>query len=938
MQTAAGANQEVGNRCVYDGNSGEERLVGYLFTDIDGSTEKWERTPGEMRAALARHDALIDEIVARNGGAIRDHAGDGVFAVFPAGNPLQCAIDIQLSLQAQDWREIGGLTVRVGIHCSAVPVADDIDRAQVNRAARIMASAWGGQIVLSSVAVGAYPTPIGCQLTELGLCRFKGIDEPLRLLGLLHPTFQQVEFPPLRALAGDSHTAFVQVNPIYGRDQELADVIEKLSTDVRLLTVVGPGGNGKTRLAYEVAAGLSGRKVVYFVSLDDASTSSEAVVALAAALRFPLHRRASQEEQILEYLRGKDCLIIFDQIDRLVGDASFFARVLAACPRVRVLTTSREPLLLPGETVFRLFGLPLPGVDREALDSAPAVLLFAQTARAVDPGFRLHEGELEAFREICKTVSGSPLALHLLAQWSNLYSIPEILERLSEGLDFLSELESESRNLRKVFEGSWEILTREQREALSSLSVFRSGFDARAAQTVAATGPAILSVLERKCLLERRDRRRFVMHPLIHDYALARLPELRDATGVEQTFRRHCEYYLTLMRERYAAARGTQQGAVLDELQGEIANIGAAWRSAIEREDWGRVRECVEPLFYFFVLRSMFRECAALFEPAVAEPELQRYFLAIRANCTIHQGDYTTSEDLARRALDGGAANPITVAHCYQALGNIAHARGELAIARLHYERALSERVGAGDQMGSYWSVMSLAWLNMLLPDVAQARHWVKEAYRLCQKIGHLGGALAVHMCAGDIAVSEGRDDDAHANYRKALSVEESVNHPQYRVATLMRVGALYLKQGRCEASIGAYEEALVIAEVIGDHRQVVNVLIGVAQNRRLVGDAEAAAIAAHRALSVGQDLGSKPVIAAALLEFARAQRDIGEANAAARAVGLARLLGDEAVQVEADALSAALPSVQMDHASEQQVEDAVIELINQREFGELTL
>lgn len=921
---------------MYDAESGEERLVGYLFTDIDGSTEKWERTPNEMKDALARHDALIDAIVARNGGTIRDHAGDGVFATFPTGNPLQCAIEIQLSLQAENWKNVGGLAIRIGVHCGVIPANGDLDRAQVNRAARIMTSAWGGQIVLSSMAVGAYATPIGCELTELGLCRFKGIDEPLRLFGLIHANLERDEFPPLRAVSGLSHTTFVQVSPIYGRDEELAEITKRLTAEVRLLTIVGPGGNGKTRLAYEVAAALSDRVVVYFVSLDNASTASEAIAALAAALRFPLNRRASQEDQILEYLREKDSLIIFDQVDRLVGEKQFFARLLAGCPQLRILATSREPFLLEGEQVLRLFGLPLPPKHRDAFDSAPAVVLFVQAARAVDPGFCLRLGEIAAFHEICRAVSGSPLALHLTAQWTNLYSVAEILERLGGGVDFLSEIGGEQRNLRSVFEGSWALLTREQQLGLARLSVFSSGFDSRAAQHVASISPATLSVLERKCLLERREGRRFVMHPLIHDYAAERLEILTELDGQRQIRRRHSEYYLTLMRERFAAARGAQQGGVLDELQNELANVRVGWRHAIAAEDWSRVRECTEPLFYFFVLRSMFREGSVAFETAVAEPELHRYFLGIRANCMMHQGDYAASEELALRALEGGARDPTIAAHCYQALGNTAHARGELLTARLHYERALSERAGAGDYMGSYWSAISLAWLHLLLPDVPQARHWVKEAYRLCQKIGHLGGALAVHVCAGDIAAGEGREEDAHANYRKALSVEESVHHPQYRATTLIRIGALLLKQGRHEASIEAYEEALDVAEIIGDHRQVVGVVLGLAQNFRRQGNLGAAKTQAHRALSLSHELVSKPLIGASLLEFAREEHEAGESATAARALGLAQALAVETIQTECDALAAILPPVPPVAASE--IDDAILELLNEREFGALKL
>src|SRR6185312_3102062 len=237
----------------------EDRPLGYLFTDIDDSTGKWESSAEAMKLALARHDSLLDRIIAMNGGVIQDRAGDGVFAVFRTGNPVQCALDLQCALQAEDWGSVGGLHVRIGVHCGAAG-AREIDKRSTNRAARIVASAWGGQIVISAAAAAAFDAPPASERVDLGICRLKGVDEPMRLFGLMHPRLARDEFPPLRTLLSHGHAVPKPAAPIHGRDEEVKEISSKLAV-VRQMTIVGPGGNGKTRLALEIAAQRSERQL-----------------------------------------------------------------------------------------------------------------------------------------------------------------------------------------------------------------------------------------------------------------------------------------------------------------------------------------------------------------------------------------------------------------------------------------------------------------------------------------------------------------------------------------------------------------------------------------------------------------------------------------------------------------------------------------------------
>ena len=267
-------------------------LAGYLFTDIEDSTERWEQAPQRMRLAVERQNAIIDGLVARHGGFIHDRAGDGVFAIFASGNPLECALQIQLAMQREDWSTVGGLALRLGVHVGKVADGATVDQASVNRAARIMGSGWGGQIVVSGDAVAAYTAPTDATFVDLGVCQFKGIDEPLRLSGLIHPLLEKKEFPPLRSHYVQGLNIPKPAAPLFGRARETGEILDQLSSS-RLLTIVGPGGNGKTRLAIELATECSRGRSVVFVSLDFRYGRSGIHLRYRGRIALPIPRRCA---------------------------------------------------------------------------------------------------------------------------------------------------------------------------------------------------------------------------------------------------------------------------------------------------------------------------------------------------------------------------------------------------------------------------------------------------------------------------------------------------------------------------------------------------------------------------------------------------------------------------------------------------------------------
>lgn len=908
----------------------EEVPLGYLFTDIDGSVEKWEQNAEAMELAFTRHNRLLEEIIARHGGELQQNTGDGVFAIFRAGNPLQCALDLQCTLQAEDWDSVGGLLVRIGVHVGA-PGVREIDKRSIHRATRIMASAWGGQIVISAAAAAAFDMPAESERVDLGICALKGISQAMRLFGLAHPKLARNEFPPLRTLMSHGQAAPVPAAPMHGRDEEMSEIVSKLAI-VRHMTIVGPGGNGKTRLALEIAARRSELQPAYFASLEGIADDAQLTAALAKTMRLPLHGRARPEDQIVDYLRDKNALLVMDNADRLAGRTQLPGRILAACGQIQILATSREPMSIEGENVFRLRGLRWPRPTDANFRASPACVLFLQEAHAINPTFTIADGDVGVFSAICDLVGGSPLALRLTAQWTQLLALDEILARLRNGVSFLGELgDAQGSQLAWVFDGSWALLSHDQQVALARLSVFRDGFDRQAAENVAGAEVSTLGVLERKCLLEQRENHRFLLHPLIYEYAKRKLDLSPDANP-DETRRRHARYFLDHVVQCYSDARGVNQSPMLDMIEQDLANLAGAWSHALRIHELQWAREAAEAIFYSLSHRSLYRDCLLMFDAETGDAELHDHLRSMRANCQFHQGDFTAAESSARQALSGSEGDTLTSAHCHHALGCITHTRGEYALAASHYEQALAQRERLHDLIGSYYSSLSLAWAELMRDNPEGARERARQAYRFCQRAGHLGGMLAVHVCAGDIAAREDRLADAETSYRQALMVEDYVRHPQHRAAALVKLGAVYVKWNKLDLALEALEESLELAQLVGDVRIIINGRLELARLLRCRGDLARAKSELQLALAQARDLNSGHQLAALLIELARVALAANEAGMAVRIAGVLQSADLGNFKEEWSALLKTLPDAEL--SAGEKLDDVLLDLINESAFG----
>ncbi len=552
------------------------------------------------------------------------------------------------------------------------------------------------------------------------------------------------------------------------------------------------------------------------------------MAAIARALEFPFHGAATHERQLAGYLRAKKSIIVLDDPDRVAFADGVIERLLSVCPDLQFLSAARAPLELAGERVYRLSGLNYGAGDAESTISSAAGLFFTHEAKCFDSAFELNESNVPDFRDLCEALAGSPLGLQLAAPWCRVLSLGAIVERLSDAT--ASDASSPRQQLVAAIEESIRDLDPQHHRALANLAVFEGGFDSDAAECVAQAPVGVLKGLDDRNLIERIGETRFNIHPLICEHARRHLARQGDEAAA--TRQRHADFFLLLLER---AGRIPDQSVRLHTIHAEMSNIKRAWAFALQSgDDW--IWRVGEHLFYAMAMRASFRTGAALFaEPAPAgEPQL--YLDAMRANCLVHQGRLQSAETLAEASLEQ-ATRPATIAHALQALGNIAHIRGDAPAARERYQRALSLREAERDVPGAQYSALSLVLLSVLEGDMAGARANVEPLYMQYRVHSDLNGLMQAHAIAGDIALKEERFEDACHNYSNALGIEARLFNPQARAAILTRISAALLRLDRLAEAKRRGSEALDIAEEMGDARLIAAALVGLSLAHSRAGD-----------------------------------------------------------------------------------------------------
>jgi predicted ATPase/class 3 adenylate cyclase len=806
--------------------------VTFLFTDVEGSTRLLHELGAEGYGhALAGHRRLLREAFAGHGGVEVDTQGDAFFYVFPtAPEALEAAAEGQWALS------FGPVSVRMGLHTGAPHLTDEgYVGVDVHRAARIAACAHGGQVLVSA-ATAALVGRDG--LRDLGEHRLKDLSAPERIYQLGHDNF-----PPLRSL--NQTNLPLPATPFLGRAQEVAEVVDLLrSESVRLLTLTGVGGTGKTRLALEAASQLvpEYEHGVWWVTL--APLREPSLVLESAA------RTLGTNRELADYVRERQLLFLFDNFEHLLEAVPLLGELLARCPNAKALVTSREPLHLSAE---REYAVP-------TLAEAEASELFA--ARSVE------NGPQEVVAAICRRLDCLPLAVELAAARTKVLSPAAILERLQRSLPLLTggprDAPERQQTLRGTIAWSHDLLSADEQRLFARLSVFAGGCTLEAAETVCGADLDVLQALVDKSLI-RFAHGRFWMLETIREFALERRDETGDGEGLRQ---RHAAYFLELAELAKPELQAWSSSVWFDRLQAEHDNIRAALGDALEHGRADVALRLGGAVWLFWFLRGFFSEGRRWLESALAagtesDPHLRLDPLWGAGLLALWQGDVERGRAAAAELLALAAATDSSWARAIGvSIAGIAASKcgdwdqaaqlhadtaqlarelgdpwllsisvlnlGDVALNRGEYERALElfeDSLATGrerqDQDLSVRAFVNLGLTRLMLGDVQRARSLLRDSLVAAREIGHVDGFILGFVGLGAAYVREdparaarllGRADVLSEEAASSLQQFEGRVRNETEAELRTRLGEDAYESDYAEGRALALEDALALA------------------------------------------------------------------------------------------------------------------------------
>jgi predicted ATPase/class 3 adenylate cyclase len=808
--------------------------VTFMFTDIEGSTRLVQQLGTDRWSGLLeRHRELIREAIRQHGGVEVGTEGDGFFAAFPLpSEAVAAAADAQRALATEPWPDEARIRVRMGLHTGTGRLDADgtYVGADVHRAARIAAAGHGEQVVISDatriLAGGDLPAAIG--LRDLGQARLKDLDQPEQVYQLVIDGLRS-DFPPLRTLGGTPTNLPGEVTTFLGREREIGDVMVALG-QTRLLTLTGPGGTGKTRLALQVAArSMAGfPDGVWFVALGPISEADLVAPTIAHEVGIPDRGGRNPTARLIEHFRGKRTLVVLDNFEQVQPAAAVVSELITACSELAILVTSRSALHLYGEREYAVppLGVPDPQhlPDLTSLSQYEAVALFVERARAVKPGFSVTNENAPAVAEIAYRLDGLPLALELAAARIRLLNPQAMLARFNDRLDLLAaarDLPARQQTLRGAIGWSYDMLEAADRQLFAAFSVFVGGASIEAVEAVC--GPAVvdgdvidlLASLVDKSLIRQADaptgEPRFSMLNTIREYAAERLAEEGDPEAVRA---RHADWFLAVVAEAAPRLMDPDKRIHLDALEREHDNLRAAiaWVTDTGHAEIA-LRLCAG-LWRFWQMRGFLAEGRERLDRALALP-----------GATEHR-------EARLAALEG--------------IGGVAYWQGDGVAAKKYYGEALELAEAGGDPKAEADAQYNLSFAVMYAtdrptPDVSRSH--ALEALEIYRRIGDRAGEARTMWALSNVAWSSGQFTNDAVDYaRRSLAAFRELDD-RFQIGWASYTVALFALRNRDldEAALGLSESLAIFADA-RDVSGYVLVIDAVALLASLAGDLPAAA------------------------------------------------------------------------------------------------
>ena len=776
----------------------------------------------------------------------------------------------------------------------------------VHRAARIGSVGHGGQVLLSETTTSEIRNllPKDTHLRDLGEYMLKDIREPEQISQLVINRMAS-DFPPLKTLSAWPNNLPNQPTPFIGRKKELADLDELLdNADVRLVTIVGAGGMGKTRLALESGeqqlfkwTSSNGKETlrfpngVYFVPLASLDSTVGLLTAIAQAVNFQFYQGGEPKKQLLDYFREKQILLIMDNFEHMLDGTKLLAEIIQEATGVKALVTSRQMLNLRSENVYTLGGMTIPKENRSReLDQSSAVDLFVGTAQRMNPDVELTTENMRHVTHICSLVEGLPLGLELAASWVKVLSVEEIAREIQNSLDFLEsemhDVPKRHQSIRAVFDYSWKMLDRSERQIFKKLSVFRGGFDHEALRSITGATLKQLLGLVSKSLIRKSQTGRYEIHELLRQYAAGKLNEIPQEEEKVRVL--HCEYFANFMAHQEA----TITGGVTRKALTEIDNIRTGWQLATKREMVPEIRKQMLSLYWLYEIQGWYQEAEATFKQAadflrMEEPVGDKgiafgYLLALlavfisrvssyekglqslRASWTllrqldaqqeiahanmlaVHLGlttDYEEQKKILNESFETyeGLGIRWGMVNALMYLGMTASANSEYERAEKYFQEVLKISKETHNRRGVSWSLLGLGQLSHVQDDYAQAEGYFADALDISKEIGYQLSVFVNLHDLGHNALLLGDYKMAHECFEEAFVLAENSGNQIWKGSAYIDFGNLALALENTQEARDKYHSALEIGLNAQDEALCLDSLAGLAALLNTTGDNEQA-------------------------------------------------------------------------------------------------
>ena len=816
----------------------------FLFTDIEGSTALLERLgEGLYAQLLAGHHGLIRSALAAHDGREMDTQGDAFFAVFSSPRACVAAVlEMQQTLAGHAWPAGEQVRVRMGVHAGeASRTAAGLVGLEVHRAARVAAVGYGGQVLLSEAAAVLVrdALPAGVSLTDLGVHRLKDLGRPERIFQLQAAGLQS-GFRPLRSLGNPAlaNNLPARLASFVGRDRELAEVRARVASS-RLVTLTGAGGCGKTRLGLQVAAGLldGSRDGVWLVELAAVTGEDEVAAAISRALGLAARPGGPVLEVLLDALAPLDMLIVLDNCEHLIGGCAKAAEaIVIRCPRVHLLATSREPLGIGGETIYRVPPLSLPGPGETgpaAARSCDAVALFTDRVQTQGAGLPVDEQTAPLLVSICRRLDGMPLAIELAAARLRSLSLAGLHDRLDQRFRLLTggsrTALPRQQTLRATVDWSYSLLNHAEQLLLGRLSVFAGSFDLDAAEAVCGTGGIaafdvadLLGSLVDKSLVVAEpagSALRYRLLETIRQYAAERLGEVGEA---EATAAAHCEHFLSVAEAAGPHLTGPDQGRWFARLAADQANLRRAADYAAGCADGtARVLRFGAALGRYWLARSRSQEALPLLVPVLERPEARAdpgLFAAalVTAGVAASEYDQAVAVRLGEQGVElaGQLGSERLLAESLTILCFAYFFAGDPDRALPLGQEAVERARQLGDDVVLGRSLMAFLLPSILL-DPPRSPQLFAEAISCTERSGDQLMKYYLHNNAGCDALLAGDIPSARAHLEQAAHTAQRIGHSSHHVPG--NLGWVLRQEDDPDGAWSKFEEALRLARRDGD-------------------------------------------------------------------------------------------------------------------------